>query len=271
MCDAATRRSMDSPGAGSSRIAECARRSGDGPRIGTASIPGRGVDRSSVSEGRCPPGQSAAGGLGPRGLNRVEPTHESTVDRVVLPRAGRRHRRETAISNIEGRDGAGGLEYRGYRIEDLAGQVSYEETAFLLLHGDLPNRRQLREFDARLRRLARLPEPLIALFAQIPPRDANPMDVLRTSVSVLAHFDPDGDAPPTDHAANVRKAERLIAQMPTAVAYRERIGKGLPPIAPDADLGPRRQLPVHGQRQGPVAERCARRSTSRWSSTPSTS
>ena len=45
---------------------------------------------------------------------------------------------ETAIANIEGTDGAGGLEYRGYRIEDLAGHVSYEETAFLLLHGDLP-------------------------------------------------------------------------------------------------------------------------------------
>ncbi len=47
---------------------------------------------------------------------------------------------ETAIANIEGKDGAGGLEYRGYPIEDLAGHVSYEETAFLLLHGDLPNR-----------------------------------------------------------------------------------------------------------------------------------
>ena len=62
---------------------------------------------------------------------------------------------ETAIANIEGTDGAGGLEYRGYRIEDLAGQVSYEETAFLLLHGDLPTRDQFREFDARLRRVAR--------------------------------------------------------------------------------------------------------------------
>ena len=61
---------------------------------------------------------------------------------------------ETAIANIEGKDGAGGLEYRGYRIEDLAGHVSYEETAFLLLHGDLPSRGQLREFDARLRRVA---------------------------------------------------------------------------------------------------------------------
>jgi 2-methylcitrate synthase/citrate synthase II len=142
---------------------------------------------------------------------------------------------ETAIANIEGRDGAGGLEYRGYRIEDLAGHVSYEETAFLLLHGDLPNGDQLREFDARLRQSRPIPEPLIALYRQIP-RHVHPMEVLRSSVSVLAHFDPDVDAPPTDHAANVRKAERMIAQMATAIAYRQRISHGLPLVPPRNDL-----------------------------------
>jgi 2-methylcitrate synthase/citrate synthase II len=142
---------------------------------------------------------------------------------------------ETAIANIEGSDGTGGLEYRGYRIEDLAGHVSYEETAFLLLHGDLPTSSQLAEFDARLRKGRAIPEPLIALYRQIP-KSVHPMDVLRSSVSVLAHFDPDNDAPPTDHAANVRKAERLVTQMATAVAYRERISKGLPLIEPRADL-----------------------------------
>jgi citrate synthase len=142
---------------------------------------------------------------------------------------------ETAIANIEGRNGAGVLEYRGYRIEDLAGQVSYEETAFLLLHGDLPNRKQLLEFDTRLRANRSLPEPLLTLLRQIP-RHVNPMDMLRTTVSVLSHFDPDMDAPTTDHAANVRKAERLIAQMATAIAYRERVRLGLSPIAADARL-----------------------------------
>ena len=133
---------------------------------------------------------------------------------------------ETAIANLEGKEGAGGLEYRGYRIEDLAGAVSYEETAFLLLHGDLPTSAQLRDFDARLRGARDLPEPLVALFGQIPDH-VHPMDVLRTSVSVLGHFDPEVNAPPTDHAANVRKAERMIAQMATAVAYRERIAEGV--------------------------------------------
>ncbi len=142
---------------------------------------------------------------------------------------------ETAIANLEGREGSGGLEYRGYRIEDLAGNVSYEETAFLLLHGDLPTRAQLREFDSRLRASRDLPAPLVQLFREIP-ETAHPMDVIRTSVSVLAHFDPDVNAPPTDHAANVRKAERLVAQMPTAVAFRERIVNGNAPIAPRADL-----------------------------------
>jgi 2-methylcitrate synthase/citrate synthase II len=142
---------------------------------------------------------------------------------------------ESAIANIEGRDGTGGLEYRGYRIEELAGHVSYEETAFLLLHGDLPNPGQLREFDARLRQSRLIPPALVGLLEQIPGH-IHPMDALRSSVSVLSHFDPDVNAPPTDHAANVRKAERMVAQMATAVAYRERIRKGLPVIAPRADL-----------------------------------
>jgi citrate synthase len=142
---------------------------------------------------------------------------------------------ETAIANLEGHEGSGGLEYRGYRIEDLAGAVSYEETAFLLLHGDLPTSAQLREFDGRLRAARSVPAPLVELFRSIPD-SVHPMDVLRTSVSVLAHFDPDVNAPPKDHAANVRKSERLIAQMATAVAYRERIANGLELVPPRDDL-----------------------------------
>jgi 2-methylcitrate synthase/citrate synthase II len=142
---------------------------------------------------------------------------------------------ETAIANVEGKEGAGGLEYRGYRIEDLSQSVSYEETAFLLLHGDLPTAAQLREFDGRLRAARALPQALIELYRQIP-KTIHPMDVLRTSVSVLSHFDPEVNAPPTDHAANVRKAERMIAQMATAVAYRERISDGLELVPPREDL-----------------------------------
>jgi citrate synthase len=142
---------------------------------------------------------------------------------------------QTAISNIVERDGKGVLEYRGYGIEDLAGAVGYEETAFLLLHGDLPDSDQLRDFAARLRDRRSIPDPLVALLRTIP-ADVNSMDVLRTAVSALAHFDPESSAGPSDHAANVRKAERLIAQMPTAIAYRERLRTGLPVLAPDPKL-----------------------------------
>jgi citrate synthase len=142
---------------------------------------------------------------------------------------------ETAVANIEEKDGKGELEYRGYRIEDLTGHVSYEEAAFLLLHGELPDREQLRDFDARLRRSRPIPEPLVDLLGHIP-AEIHPMDVLRSAVSVLGHFDPDVHAAPNDHTANVRKAERLIAQMATAVAYRRRISHGLPVVPPREDL-----------------------------------
>jgi citrate synthase len=142
---------------------------------------------------------------------------------------------ETAIANIQGTDGAGGLEYRGYKIEDLAGKISYEEAAFLLLHGELPNRTQLSQFDARLRKLRPIAPPLIQLLEQLP-KQSNFMDVLRTCVSVESHFDPDVEAEPTDHAANVRKAERMVAQMPTSIAHHQRILQGLPLVPPRDDL-----------------------------------
>src|SRR5262249_32231865 len=66
------------------------------------------------------------------------------------------------------------------------------------------------------------------------PRDTVPMDALRSAVSVLAHFDP--DATDNSHAANVRKAERLLGQIPVAVADQHRISKGLPLVPPRADL-----------------------------------
>ena len=112
---------------------------------------------------------------------------------------------ETAISNVEGKQGNGGLEYRGYTIEDLAARVSYLEAAFLLLHGELPTTAQLEAFRTRIAEHSALPGPLVDLLRAIPEGN-HPMDVLRTSVSVLAHFDPEVNAAPTAHAANVRKA-----------------------------------------------------------------
>src|SRR5438270_5805441 len=135
---------------------------------------------------------------------------------------------ETAVSTIEG-----GLRYRGYPVGELVENASFDEVAFLLLHGDLPNRFQLASFQRRLAAARSLPHPLLDLLRVLPPA-ISPMDVLRTSVSVLAHYDPETeDGSP---AANVRKAERLLAQIPLAVAAQFRLSHGQEPVPPRADL-----------------------------------
>jgi citrate synthase len=131
---------------------------------------------------------------------------------------------ETAVSTV-----TGGLRYRGYPVTELAEKASFDEVAFLLLHGELPTAGELRAFHQRLAQASGLPRPLMQLFRQLPPA-ANTMDVLRTAVSLLAHFDP--DVQDNSDAANLRKAERLLAQIPVAVAQQYRIRKGLEPQAP---------------------------------------
>jgi citrate synthase len=136
---------------------------------------------------------------------------------------------ETGVSAI-----SGGLSYRGYPVTDLAERCSFDEVAYLLLHGQLPSRMELAEFLKRVAAARWIPDPLRQLFRALPPATSR-MDALRTAVSVLAHFDPEtGD---NSHAALLRKAERLLAQVPIAVADQYRISRGLVPIAPRPDLG----------------------------------
>src|SRR2546426_872676 len=89
---------------------------------------------------------------------------------------------ETAISTV-----TGGLRYRGYPVTELAEKATYDEVAYLLLYGELPGARQLSEFSQRLVQARELPEALITLFKSLPP-PTTPMDVLRSAVSILAHF-----------------------------------------------------------------------------------
>src|SRR5215472_18938074 len=109
---------------------------------------------------------------------------------------------ETAVSTIEG-----GLRYRGHPVEELVETTSFDEVAFLLLHGELPNRFQLASFQRRLAAAPSLPHPLLDLLRVLPPA-VSPMDVVRTSVSILAHYDPETEH--GSHEANLRKAERLV-------------------------------------------------------------
>lgn len=135
---------------------------------------------------------------------------------------------ETAISTIEG-----GLQYRGYSITDLAEQSSFMEVAYLLLHGDLPSEEEFADFLAIYAESAEVDESIIEFMRHIP-LHVSAMDVLRTGVSALAHFDSQMD----DHAenGNVAKAIRMLAQIPVLIAARHRLSQGLELIEPDTDL-----------------------------------
>ena len=135
---------------------------------------------------------------------------------------------ETAVSTI-----TGGLSYRGYSIEDLAANATFEEVAYLLLYGDLPNAAQLTAMKQRLGAAAQVPGPIIDFLRKVP-ANASAMDVLRTGCSALAHWDP--DAADNSREANLRKAERLMAQLPVIMAARHRLVQGKEPLARDPKL-----------------------------------
>ena len=122
----------------------------------------------------------------------------------------------------------GKLIYRGYDIEDLAQHATFEEVVYLLWHGDLPTRSQLSELEKGLEQARPLPSEVVDLMQRFP-KKATPMDVIRTTVSMLGLFDPEGaiDAP----EANKNKALRLTAQMPTIVATWHRLRSGEEPVA----------------------------------------
>jgi citrate synthase len=132
---------------------------------------------------------------------------------------------ETAISTL-----SGGLQYRGYAVEELANHATFEEVAFLLLHGELPKAAELSEFRKWLGAASTVPPPVIAALRTIPPA-APLMDVMRSGASLLAHWD--RDALDNSHDANVRKAERLLAQLPVVMAARQRLLAGKEPVPPD--------------------------------------
>ena len=128
---------------------------------------------------------------------------------------------------------AGELRYRGYSIHDLATQSTFEETAHLLLYGELPKKAELARIDAELKAARQLPAPILSIIETV--KAAHPMDVLRTAVSALAAFDPEvGD---NSRAATVRKGIRLTSQVPMIVAAHERIRNAKAPVAPDGKLG----------------------------------
>src|SRR5881409_440273 len=137
------------------------------------------------------------------------------------------------ICFIDGREGR--LIYRGYDVDDLAAQSTFEEVVYLLWYGALPTKKEYDAFYKTLSATAtrKLPPKLVALLRGLP-KKTTPMEVLRTGVSALSAFDP--DATDNSREATARKAVRLTAQMPTLVAAWERIRRGKPLVAPSPRL-----------------------------------
>jgi citrate synthase len=172
------------------------------------------------------------------------PTTNSGLEDVVVS--------TSEICFIDGDRGR--LLYRGYDIHDLVAHSSFEETAALLWNGALPKRAELEKLRKSLAAQRRLPPRVLTLVRGLP-RKSESMDVLRTAVSALGIYDP--DAGDDSREANLRKAVRIQAQVPTLVAAWSRIHKGKAPIPPSPrlSLGGNLLYMLSGRKPTPLAEK----------------
>jgi citrate synthase len=158
----------------------------------------------------------------------------------------------SSICYIDGDRGV--LAYRGIDIHELADHSTFEETCYLLWFGRLPKAEELKDLTRRLARERHL-DPAIIEFLRKAPKQALPMDVLRTAVSALAFYDPEQTK--NDHDANVNKAIRLTSQIAMIVAAYDRIRKGKSVAEPDDALSHAANflLQLNGTKPSPTAER----------------
>jgi len=138
---------------------------------------------------------------------------------------------DTKISLVDGENGI--LIYRGYRIEELARNSTFEETAYLLLNDALPDRTQLEDFTRQLVRARQLPSFLLNTLKSLP-HGAQPIDVLQASVPLLAMADP--DLHDDSREGNIAQAVKLIARIASVVAAWQRIRHDKEPVASDDKL-----------------------------------
>ncbi|MEO0447801.1 MAG: citrate/2-methylcitrate synthase [Verrucomicrobiota bacterium] len=139
---------------------------------------------------------------------------------------------ESGLSDVQGQDGR--LFYRGYTIDDLVENTSFEEVIHLLHRGALPTQGQLDDLRQELRSLRTLPEGILS-FLREAPKDANPMDVVRTGVSMLGLYDSDGDH--QDRSKNEKRALSICAKVPLIIGAYHRYRQGLDVPAFRQDLG----------------------------------
>src|SRR5258708_36761266 len=137
----------------------------------------------------------------------------------------------SSICDVNGKEGR--LIYQGYDIHDLAEHSTFEEVVYLLMFGRLPNKAELDKLSKEIRSNESLPPELVKAMKAFPKQPA-PMEILRTAVSMLSFYDP--DATKDSRKANISKAIRLIAKMPTIIAYWDNIRTGKEPREPKEDL-----------------------------------
>jgi citrate synthase len=137
----------------------------------------------------------------------------------------------SGVSMIDGAKGE--LRYSGYSIDDLATKSTFEEVAYLLIHGELPNVAQLQRFDAALKAARDLPRDIYEIIRRV--AQGHPMTVLRTAVSALAAFEPASRQ--VSEEAFIANGIRLTSQVPMIVAAHNAIRNGREPVAPDPELG----------------------------------
>ena len=125
------------------------------------------------------------------------------------------------------------LTYRGYTVQELCDKCDFEEVAYLVLNGDLPNKQQLKKFIKQERSERRLSKQILKNIQSMP-KSAHPMDVIRTCVSLMALEDK--DTKDNSPKANMRKTMRIFAKTPTAVAAYFRYRKGKKIISPSKNL-----------------------------------
>ena len=138
---------------------------------------------------------------------------------------------DTRISDVDGEKG--NLVFRGFNISELVSNSTFEEVSYLLLHDRLPGREALKNFQSELAAEREIPEAVYGLMKRVP-SGMHPMDILQATVPILAGYDP--QLQDESKEANLKKASRLIAKLPTLVAAWDRIRKGREPLPPRPDL-----------------------------------
>ena len=136
----------------------------------------------------------------------------------------------SAVSHIDG--SAGTLSYRGYSIDALATQSTFEEVSYLLIYGELPTQTELADFDAKLKAARELPASIYDVIRAT--KDGHPMDVLRTATSALAALTPESQTVSVE--AFIENGIKLTSQVPMIIAAHDRIRNGQDPVPADKTL-----------------------------------